>query len=100
MATRIGFVDYKLDNFHANVYLKAFRDELKDRGAIVAGCMALDEASGRAWATKNDVPYVAEPAQLNERVDGYMVLAPSNPEKHLELCQRVFQFGISSRMKA
>jgi hypothetical protein len=22
-----------------------------------------------------------------------MVLAPSNPEKHLELCQRVFQFG-------
>jgi predicted dehydrogenase len=34
-----------------------------------------------------------EPAQLNERVDCYMVLAPSNPEKHVELCQRVFQFG-------
>jgi len=90
---RIGFVDYKLDNFHANVFLKAFRTQLKDRGATVAGCTALDEDDGRAWAKKNDVPYFDDPTQLNGAVDAYMILAPSNPEKHLELCQRVFQFG-------
>ena len=93
MAKRIGFVDHKLDNFHANVFLKAFRHQLKDRGATVAGCHALDEEGGRAWAKKNDVPYFDDPAQLNGAVDAYMVLAPSNPEKHLELCQRIFQFG-------
>ena len=93
MPKRIGFVDYKLENFHANVFLKAFRNQLKDRGAIVAGCMALEEDEGRAWAKKNDVPYFDDPAALNAAVDCYMVLAPSNPEKHLELCQRVFQFG-------
>lgn len=93
MGKRIGFVDYKLDNFHANVFLKAFRTQLKDRGAVVAGCTALEEDDGRAWATKNDVPYFDDAAQLNAAVDCYMVLAPSNPEKHLELCQRVFQFG-------
>src|SRR5688572_26234667 len=93
MATRIGFVDYKLDNFHANVFLRAFRGPLKDRGATVAGCTALDEESGRAWAEKNGVPYFDDPAALNGAVDGYMVLAPSNPEKHLELCQKVFQFA-------
>jgi predicted dehydrogenase len=93
MAKRIGFVDYKLENFHANVYLKAFRTQLKDRGATVAGCYALDEEDGRTWARKNEVTYFAEPAQLNAAVDCFMILAPSNPEKHLELCQRVFQFG-------
>ena len=90
---RIGFVDNKLENFHANVFLKAFRDPLKERGAVVAGCTALEEDEGRAWATKNDVPYFEDPTQLNGAVDAYMVLAPSNPEKHLELCQRIFQFG-------
>ncbi len=93
MAKRIGFVDYKLDNFHANVFLKAYRTQLKHRGVTVAGCMALEEDGGRAWATKNDVPYFDDPAQLNENVDCYMILAPSSPEKHLELCRRVFPFG-------
>ncbi|MGB7158530.1 MAG: Gfo/Idh/MocA family oxidoreductase [Tepidisphaeraceae bacterium] len=93
MAKRIGFVDYKLDNFHANVFLKAYREQLKDRGATVTGCTSLDEDEGRAWAKKKDVPYFADATQLNEQVDCFMVLAPSNPEKHLELCQRVFQFG-------
>ena len=93
MPIRIGFVDYKLENFHANVFLKAFRNQLKNRGATVSGCHALDEEDGRAWAKKNDVPYFDDPTQLNGTVDAYMVLAPSNPEKHLELCQRVFQFG-------
>lgn len=93
MAKRIGFVDYKLDNFHANVFLKSYRVQLKDRGATVTGCMAMDEDDGRMWAKKNDLPYFDDPEALDGAVDCYMVLAPSNPEKHLELCQRVFQFG-------
>jgi hypothetical protein len=93
MGKRIGFVDYKLDNFHANVFLKAYREQLRERGATVTGCTSLDEEEGRAWAKKKDVPYFADSTQLNEQVDCYMVLAPSSPEKHLELCQRVFQFG-------
>lgn len=90
---RIGFVDYKLENFHANIYLKHLRNELKDRGFEVAGCWGMDEVNGRAWGTKNNVPYVADLSQLNGQVDCFMVLAPSNPELHLELCQKVFPFG-------
>ena len=26
---RIGYVDYKLENYHANVFLKLFREQLK-----------------------------------------------------------------------
>jgi hypothetical protein len=90
---RIAFVDYKLDNFHANVYLKAFRTTLKGRGYDVVGCHALDEQGGRAWGEKNHVAYYDDVLKLNENCDVYCVLAPSNPETHLDLCRRVLPFG-------
>ena len=90
---RIGFVDNKLDNFHANVFLKAYRDALKSRGAVVAGCFGLDADNGKAWAAHNDVPYFSSVAQLNANVDAFMILAPSNPELHLKLAEMVFPFG-------
>src|SRR5437764_129473 len=90
---RIGFVDNKLENFHANVFLKAYRDTLKSRGATVAGCFALDADNGKAWAAHNDVPYFNSVEALNDHVDAYMILAPSNPELHLKLAEMVFPFG-------
>jgi len=90
---RIGFVDLKLENFHANVYLKALRGDLAARGWSVGGCMSLDEADGRAWAAKNGVPYIADLAALDREVDAFAILAPSNPEVHLELCRMVLPFG-------
>ena len=93
MGRRIGLVDYKLENFHANVYLKAYRNQLKDRGWTVAGCYALDEQNGRAWAAHNDVAWCKTPEALNEQADCYMILAPANPELHLKLCEQFFPFG-------
>src|SRR4051794_28582268 len=90
---RIGFVDYRLENFHANVFLKAYRGALRERGWSVAGAYALDEGDGRAWAKKNDLAYFDSPAALNESVDAFMILAPANPELHLALCEAVFPFG-------
>jgi len=93
MPKRIGFVDCKLENFHANVYLKAYRNPLKDRGWTVAGAHALDEDDARAWCAHNDVPHFKTPQQLSENVDCFMILAPSNPELHLKLCESFFSFG-------
>lgn len=93
MPIRIGFVDYKLENYHANIFLKAYRTTLKDRGATVAGCLALDEEDGRAWAQKNDVPWFDSIQKLHEQVDAFMILAPSNPETHLKLAEMVLPFG-------
>ena len=90
---RIGFVDYNVDNFHANVYLAALRNELKHRGFILAGCTAVKQQIGRAWAKKNKVPYFENAEDLNAHADCFMVLAPSNPEVHLALCEQVFPFG-------
>ena len=93
MPGRIGLIDNKPENFHANVFLKAYRHELKDRGWTVAGCYGLDADNGRAWAKKNDVLWFDSPEAMNAQVDAYMILAPSNPELHLPLAQKVFPFG-------
>ncbi len=90
---RIGFVDDNLENFHSNVYLKLLRNELKHRGFVVAGCTGMRPKAGRTWAEANGVPYFSDTAALNEAVDTYVVLAPSTPETHLELCRQVFPFG-------
>lgn len=90
MKKRIGFVDYKLENYHANVFLKAIRKDLASRGFEVAGCFGLDREGGREWAAKNNVPWFDSVAAMDAAVDCYAVLAPSNPELHAELCEMVF----------
>ena len=90
--TRIGFVDDNLENYHANTFLAALRGPLQARGFTVTGCTALQEAQSRAWAAKHNVPYVADVSALNQSVDAFMVMAPSTPETHAELCRRVFPF--------
>ena len=90
---RIGFVDNNLENFHANVFLRHIRQDLAERGYTVTGCCGLAKAAGQAWARQNDVPYYSTVAELDRAVDCYMVLAPSHPETHLELCQLVLPRG-------
>jgi len=90
VSKRIGFVDYKLENYHANIYLKAVREDLAERGFEVAGCFGLDADVGRDWARKNGVPWFDSAEALDRAVDVYAILAPSNPELHADLCARVF----------
>jgi len=90
---RIGYVDYSLDNFHAKVYLKLFRNELARRGFDVVAATAMKEKAGREWAEDNDVAYFDDARAMDAEVDYYAVLAPSNPKVHLELCRKVFPFG-------
>lgn len=90
---RVGFVDYNLDNYHANIYLAALRNDLNIRGYTVAGCTALQSVEGRQWAQTNEIPYYDDFVALDRAVDCFVILAPSNPETHLELCQRIFPYG-------
>ncbi|HTG43906.1 MAG TPA: hypothetical protein VK633_05180 [Verrucomicrobiae bacterium] len=89
---RIGFVDHNLENYHANVFLQALRGPLAHRGFTIGGATGTKTGESRAWAEKNKIPYFEDEAALNSAVDYFMVLAPSNPEVHLELCRRVFPY--------
>ena len=87
---RIGFVDHVLDNWHANVFLDLLRKSLQFRGFEVTACTASDATAGQAWGSKNNVPYFNSPGEMAGNVDAFMILAPSNPERHLEMCRQVF----------
>jgi hypothetical protein len=89
---RIGFVDLNLDNYHANVFLQALRGPLASRGFSVTGATGTKTAECRAWAEKNHVPFFEKDAELNAAADFFMILAPSNPEVHLDLCRRILPF--------
>lgn len=90
---RIGFVDYRLDNFHADVFLKSIHALRDDRGYSITGAFALDSTPSAEWASVKGVEFFHRLDELNSHVDCYMILAPSNPEVHLDLCRQVFPFG-------
>jgi len=90
---RIGIVDYQLDNFHANTFLKLLRSSLANRGYSVAGATALERERSQLWARERDLPWFNTVDELNDHVDCFMILAPSDPALHFEMCERVFPFG-------
>jgi predicted dehydrogenase len=90
---RVGLYDYDLDNYHSNVYLSAFRKELRHCGFEVAGCTGMRPRSSRAWAEMNGVPYFTSAEALNEAVEYFIILAPANPELHYGMCRDIFPFG-------
>jgi predicted dehydrogenase len=92
MARKIGFIDYRLNNFHANIYLDLLRTKLKGRGWKVGACWAMDEKEGRLWAKRKKVPFVSDLEEMRD-CDGLVVLAPSNPETHWELAQLALPLG-------
>ncbi|MBA3710296.1 MAG: Gfo/Idh/MocA family oxidoreductase [Planctomycetes bacterium] len=90
---RIAFIDHDLENWHANTFHRIISTTLAARGFTVSGCWAQNAERGRQWAVKTGVPFIEDAAALDRMTDHYMVLAPSNPETHLELCRRVVPFG-------
>ncbi|MCE5324740.1 Gfo/Idh/MocA family oxidoreductase [bacterium] len=93
MAKRIGFYDNKLENWHANTYLEILRDKLPDCGYEISVCKALDEADGREWAKKNNVPYAGSIEEFADKCDYVMILAPSDPELHLQMAETILPLG-------
>ncbi len=90
---RIGLVDYRLDNFHADVFATAIRELRDTRGFEVSGAFALESTASATWAEMNGIEFFDRLEILDAHVDYYIILAPSNPEVHFDLCARVFPFG-------
>ncbi len=88
---RIVFIDYSIDNWHANTFAKLLAQN--DTGFVLSGVYAVDQTSLAAWAAERNVPAVSTIAELAPLADYVMVLAPSNPETHLELCREAFALG-------
>lgn len=86
---KIGFIDYYLDEWHANNY----PDFIKEKGGReFQVCYAYGKAqapegkmTNREWAEKYQVELLDNIEELTEKSDYIIVLAPSYPELHEEL---------------
>ncbi len=98
---KIGFVDYYIDEWHANnypIWIKKLCEQ-NDQEFVVAYAWAevdrFNEAdrSTAEWCKDFQVQQCNTLEELCEKSDYIIVLAPSNPEKHLEYAKKVLLYG-------
>lgn len=88
---RIAFVDHQIDNWHANRFaclLKEHHPEVR-----LTGVYANEKGDLSQWSRQNGAQAVDCIRDLADLADAVMILAPSNPETHWELCRQVFPLG-------
>ena len=97
---KIGFIDYRLDEWHANNYpawIRQANEKLGTDYKVAYGWAEEAAPSGLRSTAAWCEAFGAEPCQtleeLCEKSDVLMILAPSNPEKHLGYAERALKYG-------
>ena len=96
---KIGFVDYYLDEWHANHYIEWLDGVNKKLGTDYAVKYAWAEipapngTTTEAWCKQRGVKACGTVEELCEKSDCVIILAPSDPDTHLRYAERVLPFG-------
>jgi predicted dehydrogenase len=94
---KIGFIDYYLDEWHANNYPAMIQRLTPGRAEVTAayGKIASPKSgvTSEDWCAKMGVCCCASAAELVDSCDCIVVLSPDNPEMHWELCQEALSSG-------
>ena len=98
---KIGFVDFYISEWHANNYVGwiAQANEVLGTDFQVAYAWAeldtspLDQVTTAQWCEKFGVEQCQSIEELCEKSDYIIVLAPSDPDKHLAYAQKVLPYG-------
>jgi predicted dehydrogenase len=89
---KIGFIDHHLNNYHANTFLKIIQEgKVGTDVQIVAAYESTPE--GADWCEANKIPRAKTAAEVVEKSDGIIVLAPDFVETHLELATPALESG-------
>ena len=98
---KIGFVDYYISEWHANNYPDWIKMANKKLGTdfVLSYAWAQkdispnDNVTTDEWCEKYGVEKCNTIEELCEKSDYILILAPSNPETHLEYAKAVLPFG-------
>jgi len=96
---KIGIIDYFIDEFHSNEYLGLFEKANKELGLDYQIMYAYADVNkeGRLttdeWCQKNHVTRCFSIEELCEKSDKLLILAPANPETHLEYAKKALRYG-------
>ncbi|MBP3919171.1 MAG: hypothetical protein J6I50_08375 [Clostridia bacterium] len=87
---KIGFIDYYLDEWHANNYPKFFADA--SNGEIIVGSAygqipsPITGMTSAQWCEKNGIKMAETIEEVIAENDCLVVLSPDTPEQHPALC--------------
>ena len=94
---KIGFIDYFLDEWHANNYPAWIREQSGGECVVTYAFAEIDSPLGgltsAAWAQKQGVELVATIDELVEKSDCIVVLSPDNSERHYDLSRKALATG-------
>ena len=97
---KIGFIDYYLSEWHANHYPAWIKEACSGRGEDFTLSYAWGEIvspkdgkTSAEWCAEYGAENCGSIEEVCERSDAIFLLAPSDPEKHLEYAERILKFG-------
>ncbi len=86
---KIGFIDYYLDEYHANNYPSWIKELSGGKLEVAYAWAKKDSPSGMTtgqWCDKNGIRQLSSIEKVVEQSDCLIVLSPDHPEVHEELC--------------
>lgn len=95
---KIGFIDYYLDEWHADNYPAWIKSANEALSGDFCLCYAWGEipspqgVTSEQWCRKNGVTLCGSIEEVCEKSDCLFVLAPSDPEKHLGYAEKVLAY--------
>ena len=94
---KVGFIDYYLDEWHANEYPGFLKKQSDNVEVICAYGHIQPPIAGRIsneeWSAKKNIPLAGSIEEVIEKSDCLVVLSPDNPEMHEELCKLPLSSG-------
>ena len=94
---KLGFIDYYLDEWHANNYPQWIREASGGELEVAFAWAKADSPRGglttAEWCSRHGVTRCETMEELIEVSDGLIVLSPDNCELHEELCQLPLRSG-------
>lgn len=94
---KVGFIDYYLDEWHANNYPKFFKTRSNGEYEVCYAYGKIDNPNGgmtnKEWAEKYNVTLLDTIGEVIKRSDCLVVLSPDNPEMHEELTDLALKSG-------
>lgn len=93
---KIGFIDYYLDEFHANNYVDWIKEASNGELEVAYAWAKIDAPKGmttQEWCRHYNVKQVDTMEELTNISDFIIVLSPDNPEMHEELCNVPLRSG-------
>ena len=94
---KIGFIDYYLDEWHANNYPTFFKERSGGTYEVCCAYGKIDSPNGgmtnKEWSQKHNIPLADTVEEVIEKSDAIIVLSPDNPEMHLELSDIALKSG-------